>query len=99
MLSVCTSQDNPSHKRAEAIREKDQRDAASFTACVDAATRRGRMDLDSSSNWTMDDYGQKYSGVMDVKCLDVKAVDSRNLVVYDRSRFERDITLGAWKRS
>lgn len=34
---------------------------------------------------------------MDVRCFVALAINGKNLVVYDRSGFERDMALDAWK--
>lgn len=36
--------------------------------------------------------------LINLKFFDAMAIDDKNLVVYDGSRFERDTALGAWKR-
>lgn len=57
-----------------------------------------RMDLGSQPKWTVDEYCQKSAGLMDVKRFGAMAVDSKSLIIHDRVCFERDTTLGAWKR-
>lgn len=56
------------------------------------------MSLGPLPNWTLDEYGRECAGLMNVKIFDAMAVDGENLVIYDKSRFERDSTLNTWKK-
>lgn len=49
-------------------------------------------------NWTLDNYRFESADMTDVERFESIAIDGRNLVVYDRSRFERDTVMGGWKR-
>lgn len=53
------------------------------------------MDLGYLPSWTSDDYRQKRAGLMEVKRFEAMAANSKNLVIYDRSRFKRNTGLGA----
>lgn len=57
-----------------------------------------RMHLCLVPNWKLDAYCRDCAGSMCVKRFGGTAVDGKNLVVYDRSCFERDTALRAWKR-
>lgn len=56
------------------------------------------MDLGLFLNWTLDQYCSVCASIIDVRRLDTMALDGTNLVLYDWSRFDRDIALDAWKR-
>lgn len=45
----------------------------------------------------MDEYRRDCAGLVNVKRFDALDVDSKNLVIYDGSPFERDTAWGAWK--
>lgn len=60
-----------------------------------ATTGRTRMDFDPLSKWTLDVYRRKCAGLMDVKRFKAMAVDGKNLLMYDRNRFECDTAWSA----
>lgn len=91
-------QNSEKQDRAAVIREDGRRGDGSFTARDEGAAEDTRMDLDPLPNWTLDEYRCECADVMDVKRLDSVAVESQNLVVYDRNCFERHTAFGAWKR-
>lgn len=55
------------------------------------------MDLGTLPNWTLDVDCRERVGLMDVNRFEAMAVDGKNLVMYDRCRFECDTALGAWR--
>lgn len=56
------------------------------------------MDLSPMPQRNLDECRRECAGTMDVKLFNATVVDGKNLVVYDRGRFERDTAVGAWKR-
>lgn len=98
VLAVNVLEDTLNCERVEVIREKDCPDDASLTAREGAATESTHMNLGSMPNWTLDEYRQKFTGLMNVKRFGAMAIGGRNLVVHNHSRFERDTASRAWKQ-
>lgn len=98
LLSFNMSSENANWERSEGIREEDRRDDISGIVRGEAGTGDIRKDLGLLPNWTLHKYCCECAGMIDVGRFDFLAVDSRNLVIYDRNCFERDTDLGAWKR-
>lgn len=63
-----------------------------------ASTKSTRTDLGPLPNCTLDQYFREGAGVTNVKRFDAMTVDGWCLVIYDRSCFERDTFLDAWRR-
>lgn len=62
-----------------------------------ASTGSTQMDLSPAPNWTLDEYRRKCAALVDMNYFDAIAVGGKNLVVYDRSRFERETAQGRGK--
>lgn len=56
------------------------------------------MVLGSLPNWTLHEYLRESVGLMDVKGFDAMDVDGKVFVAYDRSYFDCNAALAAWKR-
>lgn len=89
---------NKNRERAEIIWDGVRSDVVSYIAREEATTRNTRMDLRPLPNWTLNYHCRKCAGMMDMKRFDAMALECRNLVIYDRNRFESDTALGACKR-
>lgn len=89
------SQGNANCESVDVIREEDRHDAVSANARGKAATEDTQMDLGPLPNWTLAEYRRAYAGMMNVSRFDSMTFEGKNLVIYDRSPFERDNALGA----
>lgn len=98
VLTGTTPQQNASNGRAEGVRGGYQRDDAPAPTREGASIRDTPMNLGVVLQWTLGKYRRGCAGLVIVKRFDATAAIGKNLVVYDRHRFERDMALGAWKR-
>lgn len=92
------SQNSENQERAEMIWESHRRDDVLSTVRENEAAGDTLMVLRPLPNWTAEEYCRECAGLMNVKCFNAMVVDCQNLVMYLRTRFERDTALGAWKR-
>lgn len=81
------SKHNATNERTSRNQGTDQRD--------DAPSRKGasmvstQLDFGPMPNWTLVNYRREFMCLIDAKRFKVMAFDCKNLLVYDRSRFER----------
>lgn len=95
-LTSVMMQDNVASGSTEKDREESRRD--DVPAHKGATTECTQTGLDPYPNWRLEEYRRECTDLRDVKHFDAIAVDAENPVIYDRSHFERDTALGAWKR-
>lgn len=55
------------------------------------------MALGTLPGWTLDDCRRECAGLKDVKRFEAMVDGGKNLLIYNRIRFERDTASGAWK--
>lgn len=92
------SQNNKNRERVEVFREDVRRNDLRASVCENDAAKDTQMDLGPTLHQTLEEYRVECAGFIDDKRFDAMAVDGSNIVMHDRSCFERDAALGAWKQ-
>lgn len=80
-------QENAKSEHAKAVREEDRHDNVPATARKGLSTQSSRTDNGPVPSWTLDEHRRECTGLTDTKHFENTALDSNNLVLYDRSRF------------
>lgn len=86
--------------RAEEIVPSSENSAnnALHTDVIGATRREGAEDTGPDSCWTLLEYCRECESMMHNGRITAMAVIDKELVMYDRNRFQLDTALGAWKQ-